>query len=73
MSNYIKAVGEVSDNATPKSGPGICPKCGGTNLEYEAVELVDNDLYYPFDCPDCGAMGKEWYHCEWIESEVFGQ
>jgi len=54
-------------------GPGICPKCGSVLLDYGDDELVDNDISYEFTCGDCGAMGKEWYHMEWIESEVLSE
>ena len=34
---------------------GKCPKCGHYNLEYEALEIEGNSVYYPWTCPDCHA------------------
>ena len=48
---------------------GYCAKCGSNNIGYEAQELVDNDICYPYECRDCSHTGKEWYHLEYIESE----
>lgn len=48
---------------------GKCPKCGKYNLEYEALEVSENSVYYPWTCPDCGASGKEWYDLVFSEQE----
>ncbi|MFW6008439.1 MAG: hypothetical protein ACOCP8_04145 [archaeon] len=40
---------------------GVCPACGGTNLNYGSIEPVDNMVIYPFSCEDCGAEGEETY------------
>ena len=29
---------------------GKCPKCGHYNLEYEALEIEGNSVYYPWTC-----------------------
>lgn len=49
---------------------GKCPKCGRYNLDYEALEISENSVYYPWKCPDCGASGKEWYNLEFSEQEL---
>ena len=38
---------------------GKCPKCGGYNLDYDAMEPYGQSIYYPWTCEDCGATGKE--------------
>ena len=43
---------------------GQCPKCGSNNINYESLTIVDNGLYYPYDCEDCKFEGKEWYEIE---------
>ena len=40
---------------------GFCPKCGGDNLNYDAMELEGDMMYYPYICEDCGQQGEEWY------------
>jgi len=41
--------------------PGVCPKCGGGNLNYECSEPCDESIKYPYTCEDCGFEGVEWY------------
>lgn len=43
---------------------GTCPNCGGTNLNYQAHELYDNDAYFTYHCEDCGQDGEEAYTLE---------
>ena len=50
---------------------GYCPFCDARLIEYGAIELDDNCLYYPFTCDECGAEGKEWYDIEYTESEAW--
>lgn len=47
--------------------PNVCPKCGSENLEYDGLEVADDQLYcyYPFTCEDCGETGEEWYEMEY--------
>lgn len=40
---------------------GRCPKCGGYNINYEAIELLDDCLYYPAICNDCKTEFEEYY------------
>lgn len=40
---------------------GICPKCNGNDLNYDAIERIDEGVEYPYTCNDCGFMGSEWY------------
>ena len=49
---------------------GKCPKCGNYNLEYEALKIKGNSVYYPWTCPDCHSSGKEWYDLEFSEQEL---
>lgn len=41
---------------------GICPFCGQQTLEYDCVELVDDMMYYPWECTNCEHRGEEWYN-----------
>ncbi len=40
---------------------GQCAKCGSDNIDYDAIEMGDNALYYPYTCNDCKFSGEEWY------------
>lgn len=41
---------------------GVCPYCGGTDLDYGAFELFGSDMgYYPVTCNDCHASFEETY------------
>lgn len=41
---------------------GVCPKCHGLNLDYQAIQYTDSMCYYPYKCEDCGQEGEEWYN-----------
>lgn len=40
---------------------GVCPKCGESNLDYEAIRLEGEMAYFPYKCKNCGLEGEEWY------------
>jgi len=40
---------------------GVCPYCGSMDINYDAIELKDEMLYYPAHCCDCGRSFEEWY------------
>ena len=47
-----------------KNEQGVCPKCGGFNLDYQPMKYEDSMCYYPYKCEDCGQVGEEWYRLE---------
>lgn len=47
---------------------GKCPKCGSEDLDYDASEMIDESLGYPFTCKDCGCVGVEWYSIVYSET-----
>ena len=47
-----------------------CPRCGKYNLNYKALEMGDNAVYYPWTCTNCGASGKEWYELPFCEQKI---
>lgn len=40
---------------------GVCPICGGTDLDYGNDTPTDDGGLIDWTCPDCGATGKEGY------------
>ena len=51
--------------------PGVCPKCGHTELDY-GESYPDDELYaYDWSCPHCKATGTEWYRMEFSSHAVF--
>ena len=58
------------DNYTNKQG--ICPKCGGYNLDYQAIQYEDDGMcYYPYKCEDCKQQGEEWYRLEFQGHNIY--
>ena len=52
----------------------ICPKCKGSNLQYQAIEVMDDMMaYYPWKCEDCGLQGEEWYKLEFQGHNVYDE
>lgn len=43
---------------------GVCPYCGGENIDYDSLELEGESLYFPATCNDCGNEFNEWYDLE---------
>jgi C4-type Zn-finger protein len=42
-----------------ESQPNYCPVCGGENLEFHALEVLNEVIQYPWECNDCGTKGEE--------------
>ena len=50
---------------------GRCPNCGGYNIDYDVLELIDGEsVYYPCTCMDCGTNFKEYYTLKFDENIV---
>lgn len=43
-----------------KQCEGNCPRCGSTDIDYEAIKLGDGAMYYPGRCNDCNCSFKEY-------------
>lgn len=39
-----------------------CPVCGSENIKYDALEVKENEVYYPALCKDCYATWEEYYN-----------
>ena len=39
---------------------GHCPKCNSTQLFYDAAEIHDESIEYPYECENCEFRGAEW-------------
>lgn len=52
----------IEPNTVPVSNKaGECPFCGSLALDYGALEVGGEDIYYPWTCTHCGASGREMY------------
>lgn len=40
---------------------GTCANCGSEEIDYGALEIDGDYIYYPYYCNACESMGKEWY------------
>ena len=47
-----------------------CPKCGSTDLDYGVMEIVDEQVYYPYECLTCGATGNKWFALKYVETTL---
>ena len=56
-----------------KNEQGACPKCGGFNLDYQAVRVENEMCYYPYKCEDCGQEGEEWYSMDFAGHNVYDE
>lgn len=62
----IETIGKRNDK------PGKCPICGCEHIKYSSIVLNDEYAYFPWECPNCENVGKEYYHLEFLNHEVFG-
>lgn len=51
---------------------GICPICKKPTLEYGALEVQDNMIYYPWECTNCKHKGQEWYELTFVDHIIKG-
>ena len=49
---------------------GVCPKCGGIQLDYGAMDYNGESIYYPYSCPECGIEGKEWFSMTFVQHTI---
>lgn len=40
---------------------GICPVCGGRNLNWDTSRSDGEEMGYDYTCRDCGAQGTQYY------------
>lgn len=49
---------------------GVCPYCGGTDLDYGVFQIYDDNIgYYPVTCNDCQASFEENYEIKFISQD----
>lgn len=57
----------IEPNTVPVSNKaGECPFCGSFALDYGALEVGGEDIYYPWTCTHCGASGREMYELSFV-------
>jgi hypothetical protein len=47
---------------------GKCANCNSDNIEYGNSGMIDESMYYEYDCNDCDEVGKEWYNLTYVET-----
>lgn len=52
---------------------GICPNCKEHSLNYGAIELEGEAVYFPYECKDCGLQGEEWYSLEFLGHNIYNE
>jgi len=60
----------MSDEKIRKVEKGVCPKCGGLDLQYGSYAPQETNMERPFDCENCGFSGTEIYSMEFIGMQV---
>lgn len=48
---------------------GVCHECKSEEIEYGISEIVDDLLYYEYECTECNHEGKEWYKLKYLETD----
>jgi len=56
---------------TKQNCQGKCTFCDKENLDYKAIVLQDDFVYFPFTCDDCGTEGREYYAIQYSETDYF--
>ena len=54
------------------SGPGresTCPYCGGADLSYDRVEMVEASCFQPVECETCHRFWSDRYEFAGIEED----
>ena len=50
---------------------GVCPYCGGTDIDYGTLEVADSGFqFYPAHCRGCDRDFEEWYECNFTGHNV---
>jgi len=57
-------VDESKDKVELDGERGCCPYCGSEDIDYDALELEGESLYFPATCNECGNEFNEWYELE---------
>ena len=52
---------------------GKCPFCNSFDLDYGALEVADNYVYYPWTCNECGKSGDEFYELKFVGHNVYDE
>lgn len=56
-------------NSLEEHQQGVCPNCGSNNLQYDVLEVVDDQVMYPWTCNHCLTTGEEWYLLQFTNHE----
>ena len=66
----ILTKGKFSDKGY-KAKAGNCPHCGEKeSLDYGVLEVVDEQVFYPWTCFKCEGTGQEWYNLEFYAQSI---
>ena len=52
---------------------GTCPNCQSDDIEYGAIEVSDEGIYYPCICNKCGRAFEEHYDIKFAGHMVNGE
>jgi|GEM_PF-3471603 len=68
MPTYDKECNELTFTSA-ESEPSCCPICGAAP-DYEALEVLDDCVKYPWRCGECGAEGSEYDNLVFDEHRI---
>lgn len=55
-----EGTGEDTYYPTEETRDGVCPICNAEIVDYGCLEVIDDQIKYPFTCKNCGVSGTEW-------------
>lgn len=59
-----EGTGEDTYYPVEEARDGECPVCNAKIEDYGCLEVIDDQIKYPFTCKNCGVSGAEWGRIE---------
>lgn len=67
MSNKIEYESGGMSFQGHKIESGVCPNCGGGDLNYGVLTPDHEEIYYAWTCSDCNTRGEEYLRVEFTK------
>jgi len=51
----------------------LCPKCNSSSVDYDAIDVSEEQVYYPATCKKCGCIWNEYYNLVFDDIDILGK